>query len=103
MKGTCKTEFVNSIKNGVALVDFNASWCTPCRIQSPIISNLMKRFEGRVKITELNIDENRETAFQLGIHSIPTIIIFRNGQEIKRLIGLQSEDELIMAIDMVLR
>ena len=95
--------FTNAISHGgVVLVDFNASWCAPCRAQEPIIRHLATKFEEQARVTSLNIDENRETALKLCIHSIPTLVLFKNGKEIQRFIGLQSEKSLSQAIENVL-
>ncbi len=95
-------EFNNTIKNGVSLIDFNAPWCAPCRAQGPIVQQLSEQFEERAVIAEMNIDENQQTAMKLGIQSIPTLAIFKNGKEIQRFIGLQSQDTLSAAIEKVL-
>lgn len=94
--------FGAAIRTGVTLVDFKAPWCEPCHVQGPIIKEIAKQFEGKATIIEINVDENRDTAASLGIHSIPTLIIFKNGREIQRLIGLQSEQSLSQAIENVL-
>lgn len=101
-KNLPENELKSIIGHGVALVDFNASWCAPCRAQEPIIKQLAIKFEHQAMITSLNIDENRETALKLGIHSIPTLVLFKNGKEIHRFIGLQSEKLLSQAIENVL-
>jgi thioredoxin 1 len=95
-------EFNNAIENGVSLIDFNAPWCAPCRAQGPIVQQLSEQFEERAVIAEMNIDENQQTAMKLGIQSIPTLAIFKNGIEIQRFIGLQSQDTLSAAIEKVL-
>ena len=95
-------QFGTAIKTGVTLVDLNAPWCGPCRVQEPIIKKIAKQFEGKATLIEINVDENRETAANLGIHSIPTLIIFKDGREIQRLIGIQSEQSLTQAIENVL-
>ncbi len=95
-------EFNSAIRHGVALVDFNASWCAPCRAQEPIIRQLALKFKDQAMVTSLNIDDNRETALKLCIHSIPTLVLFKNGKEIQRFIGLQSEKLLSQAIENVL-
>ena len=87
-----------SISKGVTLVDFNAPWCKPCRAQEPIINALKKSYRGTANVAVLNIDENREIAFKLGIQSIPTIIIYKDGTEINRFIGLQNNDTLDNAL-----
>lgn len=91
-------EFDQTIDNGVSLIDFNAPWCAPCRAQGPIVEHLSEEFEGKALIAEMNIDENQETAMKLGIQSIPTLAIFKNGKEMQRFIGLQSQDTLSAAI-----
>jgi thioredoxin 1 len=92
-------EFKRSIQHGVALVDFNAPWCGPCRVQEPIIAELSEQFSGRAIIAEMNIDENQETAIEMGIKSIPTLAVFRNGKEIRRFVGLQSSKTLTQALE----
>ena len=95
-------EFNNAIENGVSLIDFNAPWCAPCRAQGPIVQQLSKKFEERAVIAEMNIDENQQTAMELRIQSIPTLAIFKNGKEVQRFIGLQSQDTLSAAIEKML-
>ena len=95
-------EFNNTINNGVSLIDFNAPWCAPCRAQGPIVQQLSEQFEERAVIAEMNIDENQQAAMKLGIQSIPTLAIFKNGKEVQRFIGLQSQDTLSAAIEKVL-
>ena len=92
-------DFKNSISNGVTLVDFNAPWCGPCRAQEPIIHELSQQFTGKATIAEMNIDENQETAVKLGIQSIPTLALFKDGNEIRRFVGLQSAKTLSSAIE----
>ena len=77
-----------------ALVDFWAPWCGPCQMMGPIISELAKEMEGKVKVGKLNVDENSATAQKFSIMSIPALIIFKDGQEIKRLVGVQSKEAL---------
>jgi thioredoxin 1 len=95
-------EFNNTIENGVSLIDFNAPWCAPCRAQGPIVQQLSEQFEERAVIAEMNIDENQQTAMELRIQSIPTLAIFKNGKEVQRFIGLQSQDTLSAAIEKML-
>ncbi len=87
-------DFENSIENGVTLVDFNAPWCAPCHAQEPILDEVQKAFEGKATFIKINIDHNREIAVKLGIQSIPTLIFFREGKEITRLIGIQDARDL---------
>ena len=90
--------FAHAIAKGVALVDFTAPWGAPCRQQEPIIRKLAERFKGKALITEMNVDENPDIAVRLGIRSIPTLVIFKNGREIHRFVGLQTQDTLLSAI-----
>ena len=92
-------EFESAIKSGVSLIDFNAPWCGPCRAQEPIIQQLRKDFSGRATIAEMNVDENQETAASLGIQSIPTMAVFKNGIEIERFVGLQTAQTLSKTIE----
>lgn len=102
IKLSTEKDFQNTIMKGVVLIDFGASWCAPCRIQEPIIKELAQQFKGKAIITEINVDENYETAVSLDIQSIPTLILFKNGQEIQRLIGLQSAEALSQVIEKAL-
>jgi thioredoxin 1 len=102
IKLSTENDFQDTITNGVVLVDFNAPWCTPCRFQEPIIKDIARRFEGQALVSEVNVDENRDTAIRLVIHSIPTLILFKDGLEIQRFIGLQSGETLSKAIEKVL-
>jgi len=81
--------FENSIENGVTLVDFNAPWCAPCHAQEPILDQVEKAFKNKATFLKINIDHNQEIAVQLGIQSIPTLVFFKEGKEITRLIGTQ--------------
>jgi len=95
-------DFETAIKNGVTLIDFNAPWCAPCRAQEPILAKLATQFEEKAQVSAMNIDNNREIAGKLGIQSIPTLIIFKNGKEIQRFVGLQSENTLADVIENLL-
>ncbi len=91
-------DFENLIENGVSVVDFNAPWCAPCRAQEPILDEVQKAFEGKATFVKINIDHYQQIAVQLGIQSIPTLIFFKEGKEITRLIGIQDA----MALNRVL-
>lgn len=95
-------EFKQSIETGVSLVDFNAPWCGPCRAQEPIIQQLSEQFTGKAIIAEMNIDDNQETAVALGIQSIPTLAVFKNGKEVQRFVGLQSSKTLTQALEEII-
>ena len=95
-------ELEECVKSGVTLVDFESPWCRPCRDQKPIVETLARRFKSEARIIELNIDDHRQFAIQHGITSIPTLIIFKNGRELQRFVGLQPAEVLYRAIAEVL-
>ena len=84
------------------VVDFWAPWCGPCKIISPIIEELAKAYEGKVKVGKLNVDENPDTAAKFGVMSIPSVFVFKNGQPVKTLIGAQGKEAYQRNIDEVL-
>lgn len=77
------------------LIDLWAPWCQPCLMQGPIIEEVAKEFEGKIKVGKLNVDENRQTAMQYQIMSIPTLMIFKDGKVVERLIGVRPKDVLM--------
>ncbi len=80
------------------LVDFWAPWCGPCQMVSPLIEELAKEVEGKVKVGKLNVDENPQVAAKYGIMSIPTVIFFKEGKEVVRQIGLESKENYLKII-----
>ena len=84
------------------LVDFWASWCGPCRMVSPVIDQLAEEYEGKITVGKVNVDDEGALAAEFAIVSIPTIIIFKDGKEVKKLVGVQSADDYADAIDEVL-
>jgi len=84
------------------VVDFWAEWCGPCKAQAPIIEELAKDFEGKVKIGTLEVDQNPVTAQKYGIMSIPTLIIFKNGDSVWQATGLQQKKTLVGELNKVI-
>lgn len=81
------------------VVDFWAPWCGPCRAVTPVIEELAKDYTGKVVVGKLNVDENPEVAGQFNVMSIPTVIVFKNGEPIKSIVGAQSKETYKQAID----
>ena len=81
------------------LVDFWAPWCGPCRMVAPMIKELAAEFDGRMVVAKINTDENSETAIKYGIMSIPSMIIFKDGQEAERMIGARPKQALAEALE----
>ncbi|BBH23801.1 thioredoxin [Paenibacillus baekrokdamisoli] len=89
-----KDNFSKSIESGVSLVDFWAPWCGPCKMQLPIVEELSTELQGTAVIGKINVDEEPELASQFGVMSIPTLILFKDGQPVDKMVGLQSKDAL---------
>lgn len=85
--------------SGVALVDLYADWCGPCKIMAPTIDKLAAAYKDKAKVGKLNVDDHSATAGSLSVSSIPTIVIFKDGQEVSRFVGVKSESDLSKAID----
>lgn len=84
------------------LVDFYADWCGPCKMLAPIVEDLAAEYADRIKIGKLNVDQNMETAAKYGVQSIPTLILFKGGEAVKTVVGLQSKAALTQILDSVL-
>ncbi len=84
------------------LVDFWAEWCGPCRMVAPIVEELAVEYEGRVSFTKLDVDQNPKTASKYGIMSIPTLLIFKDGNPISNIVGFRPKAELKRSLDDVL-
>ena len=87
-------------KNNVVFIDFWASWCGPCRALAPTIQELAKEYSGKVLVGKLDVDANPSTAERFHVFSIPTMILFKNGSEIERLVGLCPKSRIT---DMILK
>ena len=85
--------------NQPVLVDFWAEWCMPCRMLAPTIEELAQEYDGRVKVGKLDTDANREVSLKYGIQSIPTVILFKGGEEAGRITGLVPKPELAAKLD----
>lgn len=87
--------FADEVASGITLVDFWATWCPPCRKQLPIIEETVADLPEGTKIAKVNIDSSGDLAKKFGVSSIPTWIIFKDGEEVERITGLQSKSDLL--------
>jgi len=92
-----KTDVLSSPQ--LTLVDFWAEWCGPCRMLGPIVDRIAAANQGKVVVGKMNVDENQNTPQQFGIQGIPTIIFFKGGKEVSRLVGFQSQESIQSVID----
>jgi len=91
-------DFDTKTSKGIVLIDFWAPWCGPCQTQGPIIDKVAIAMSGKVKVGKCNVDEAPKSTERFGIRSIPSLIILKDNQEVKRFIGVQPETELISAL-----
>lgn len=83
----------------LVLVDFFATWCGPCRMQAPILERVKEELGDQVEIYKLDVDENEQTAKQFGVMSIPTLILFKDGKEVAKNVGLMSQEAVVDLIN----
>ncbi len=94
--------FKETIKDGVALVDFWAPWCGPCRMIAPVIEELAEEYEGKAKICKVNTDEQPSIAGEYGIRSIPTILFFKDGELVDQMVGAAGKAVFAEKLDALL-
>lgn len=94
--------FDAAIGSGVSLVDFWAPWCGPCKMQTPILEQVLPAVAGRAKICKVNVDDAATLAQRFAVKSIPALFIFKDGQVVQQMVGLQRADVLVKAIEAAL-
>ena len=93
MEVTITSENLESLKNGEQplVVDFWATWCGPCRMVGPVISELAQEYDGRIVVGKCDVEENEDLAMEVGIRNIPTILFFKGGQVVDKIVGAQAK------------
>ena len=99
-EGTFDAEVLRSSQP--ALVDFWAPWCGPCRAIAPVLDELAGEYKGKIKVAKVNVDDNKKLAGDHGVMSIPTMILFKNGKVVDKVIGLVPKDRLKALLDKAL-
>ncbi|CAD2074816.1 Thioredoxin [Jeotgalicoccus aerolatus] len=91
--------FKEEIGSGLTLVDFWAPWCGPCKMIAPILEELAPEVEGKANIAKLNVDDNQATASEYEVMSIPTLILFKDGEPVDKVVGFQPKEQLSALIE----
>lgn len=93
-----EADFDEAVAQGTVLVDFWAAWCAPCRMLAPVLEDIEQELGDRLEIVKINADDNGPLVGRFGIMSLPTMLLFRDGQEAERIIGYQSKQALLALI-----
>ena len=93
--------YQHQLKNGIALVDFWASWCMPCKMMAPILNEVAAEIDGKAKICKLDVEQYHDVSAKFSVRNIPTLILFKNGKEINRFVGVKTKDFLLKEINKV--
>ena len=101
VKETSDSEFESDVLNSAqpVLVDFWAAWCAPCRMLAPTVEAVAEKYASNARVMKLNVDDNPSTAQRYGIKGIPTLILFRDGKEVERVVGATSKESITRMIE----
>lgn len=91
--------FKDEISSGVTLVDFWATWCGPCKMIAPVLEEVAQELDGKADIAKLDVDANGATASEFGVMSIPTLILFKDGEPVDKVVGFQPKEQLVQLIE----
>lgn len=92
-------DFTGNIKEGLVLVDFSASWCGPCKMIAPVLEELNGELEGKASIVKIDVDDNPRTASKYGVMSVPTLLLFKDGEIVEKAVGYQPKEALASLIE----
>lgn len=87
--------FQQQIKSGLVLVDFWAEWCMPCKVMGPVLNEVAESMQGKATVAKLNVDHFKAISSKYAVRNIPTLVLFKNGKEIERFVGIKQKDFLI--------
>ena len=93
------SNFKMHISKGIVIVDFWAEWCTPCKMMIPVLNQIAEEEQGNVKVCKLNVDKVKKTASKFAVKSIPTLVIFKNGREVKRIVGVKPKAAVMKEVN----
>ncbi len=94
IKKLSSNDFKSTIEQGVTLVDFFAEWCAPCRMLVPILEEIAEQVQGKIQLCKVDIDQAQDIISELQVTSVPTLILFKDGKEVNRTVGLKDADAL---------
>jgi len=101
IKELSDANFAAQVKSGLTLVDFWASWCMPCKMMAPILNEVADEIGDKAKVAKLDVETHRASSAKYGVRNIPTMILFRDGKEINRFVGVKTKSFLVNEINKV--
>ena len=102
VKALLENEFENEIANGITVVDFFATWCGPCKMLSPVLDDLSEELDGKVKFLKSDVDVNQDLASKFNIMSVPSVLVFKDGQKVKTMVGYKPKEEILAELEKVM-